>query len=293
MEELKRILPESFKYEIESLEDVSDSVDKFKAVVRLECKSEQEILVWKKEMESAVAYQTGFNLVKELLSDAGVGFGGNGSPRIFMTDDSAAEKLGLRNVFPNSRQYLCQFHVAQAMWRWLWNSANGIQLDDRRPLMLAFRKIMYSSTVAEAMNLFEDTMGQVEIKHPKFARAKERKKVLSEISSKSNQFGNDPGVLKGLETFLNRITKVSNASSYASLLCSAGNAVSLRAHSRARILTQPTSRNRRTTTANRGAKRIPAGRPSLSQQLKATKRRRSLYKNVMQNMPNAKSHGTS
>jgi hypothetical protein len=40
-------------------------------------------------------------------------------PKIFMTDDSAAEKSALRAVWPQSMQFLCHFHLAQAEWRWL------------------------------------------------------------------------------------------------------------------------------------------------------------------------------
>lgn len=67
----------------------------------------------------------------------------------FMTDDSAALKAALRNLFPNVRQLLCQFHVPQTFWRWLWNSKNNVQNADRKPIMLLFRQIMYSISLTE------------------------------------------------------------------------------------------------------------------------------------------------
>jgi MULE transposase domain len=62
---------------------------------------------------------------------------------IIMTDDSAAEKSALRFVWPNSRQLLCHFHIAQAEWRWLISSASGVGRDERKVLMKCFQNVTY------------------------------------------------------------------------------------------------------------------------------------------------------
>ena len=36
-----------------------------------------------------------------------------------MTDDCRAERSALKNVWPESTLLLCQFHILQALWRWL------------------------------------------------------------------------------------------------------------------------------------------------------------------------------
>ena len=42
-------------------------------------------------------------------------FYGQGSPVNVITDDSAAEKDGLRRVWPSTKLYLCIFHFLQSM----------------------------------------------------------------------------------------------------------------------------------------------------------------------------------
>jgi len=42
-----------------------------------------------------------------------------GFPTITMTDDSAAEREAIAKVWPLTHLLLCQFHVNQAVWRWL------------------------------------------------------------------------------------------------------------------------------------------------------------------------------
>lgn len=57
-----------------------------------------------------------------------------------MTDDSAPEKKALKSVWPESLQLLCQFHVAQAEWRWLFSNSE-VQKDDRSRLMKLFQAV--------------------------------------------------------------------------------------------------------------------------------------------------------
>lgn len=65
--------------------------------------------------QSEENYTAAFQLLRDTLPKES--FGGFGFPKIFMTDDSSAERNALKNVFPESRRLLCIFHVCQAMWR--------------------------------------------------------------------------------------------------------------------------------------------------------------------------------
>ena len=64
-----------------------------------------------------------------------------------MTDDSDAERGALASCFPGSTLLLCQFHVQQAMWRWLWDSKHQIKKEHRKKLMIRFRAIVNSETL--------------------------------------------------------------------------------------------------------------------------------------------------
>ncbi|KAL5238208.1 hypothetical protein ACI65C_005618 [Semiaphis heraclei] len=80
-------------------------------------------------------------------------FGGIESPLVFMTDDSAAEKKALSKLWPKAKQFLCHFHMCQAEWRWLHDSKNGINLNNRLPLMKLFQLAMYSMSEEEFKNI--------------------------------------------------------------------------------------------------------------------------------------------
>ncbi|KAH6944155.1 hypothetical protein HPB50_002086 [Hyalomma asiaticum] len=84
------------------------------------------------------------------------------APRVFMTDNSSAEKAALGHTWPSARQLLCHFHVAQAEWRWLTAAKNNVHKDQRRGFMDAFQQasllnsicssklsVMYAETVEE------------------------------------------------------------------------------------------------------------------------------------------------
>ncbi|KAL3236778.1 hypothetical protein MRX96_022189 [Rhipicephalus microplus] len=63
-----------------------------------------------------------------------------------MSDNSSAEKAALQQTWPSARQLLCNFHVAQAEWRWLTTSHNSVDKDQRRRFMSAFQLVMYAGT---------------------------------------------------------------------------------------------------------------------------------------------------
>ena len=73
-------------------------------------------------------------------------FYGKGSPNNIITDDSQAERSGLRRTWPNASMYLCVFHFLQTMWRWLINSSNKILVQHRQHLMQLMRNIVYAKT---------------------------------------------------------------------------------------------------------------------------------------------------
>ena len=73
-------------------------------------------------------------------------FYGQGSPANVITDDSAAERDGLRKVWANSKLFLCIFHFLQSMWRWLLSADNKIPKDERQYLMNQVRKLVYAKT---------------------------------------------------------------------------------------------------------------------------------------------------
>lgn len=101
------------------------------------------IAIFVHEGQTEESYFQIFTLLNKYSTSA---FGGKKSPMAFMTDNSSAEKNALRMVWPESRQLLCHFHVAQAEWRWLMSSKNQIPLNERRTYMKHFQQMMYSDT---------------------------------------------------------------------------------------------------------------------------------------------------
>ena len=63
-----------------------------------------------------------------------------------ITNDSQAERIGLRRTWPNASMYLCVFHFLQTMRRWLINSCNKILVQHRQHLMQLMRNIVYAKT---------------------------------------------------------------------------------------------------------------------------------------------------
>ena len=48
-------------------------------------------------------------------------------PRLFMTNDNAAENGALQNQWPDSTQLLCIFHFLHTLWGWFWDSKHEIK----------------------------------------------------------------------------------------------------------------------------------------------------------------------
>lgn len=96
----------------------------------------------------------GLELWKKILSPESLGKRGQIGPRIFMTDDSLAERNALREVFPQTTLLLCIFHVLQAAWRYLWDSNHGISLKHRPVLFSGIKNMIYSKDTDELNNSF-------------------------------------------------------------------------------------------------------------------------------------------
>lgn len=108
--------------------------------------------------ESAAILTKALEIYKSMLPSES--FGGKGrdiGPEIVMRDDSAAENAAISQVWPNTKQLQCIFHVLQAVWRWLWDSDNQIAKADRPYLLCLFRDIMYDieNDIKENMKNFK------------------------------------------------------------------------------------------------------------------------------------------
>ena len=102
--------------------------------------------------QSTEVYTAAFRLVKNNISNA---LANRGYPTTFITDNSKAEIDSLNSVWPESQHLLCIFHVLQAVWRWLWDSKNGIPSDQRQDLMTKFHRLLYCDNLANVDELYE------------------------------------------------------------------------------------------------------------------------------------------
>lgn len=109
-------------------------------------------------------------LTTVLPQDAFFGRQENG-PLVFMTDDCLALRNSLRALYPNSTCVLCIFHLAQAMWRWLWSCHHGIPKGHRPQLMSEFQRLIYADSPATLEKLhkafLEDPVAR---EHPQFQK---------------------------------------------------------------------------------------------------------------------------
>lgn len=113
------------------------------------------ILITKGQSEED--YRCGFTLLKSSLENS---FGGQGYPKIFITDDSDAERNALKYVWPNSKTLLCRFHILQSVWRWLFDKKHKISADDRPMLYNLFRDVLMSESVEDASKAFYIAIGK-------------------------------------------------------------------------------------------------------------------------------------
>lgn len=105
--------------------------------------------------QTEIDYISGFQLIKNNVPNS---FCGEGCPRIFMTDDSDAERNALKFVWPECKTLLCRFHVCQSIWRWLWEKKNNIPKESRQSLYKDFQTILQASTNKAALEAFKSAM---------------------------------------------------------------------------------------------------------------------------------------
>ena len=75
--------------------------------------------------ESTQAIVRGLDSIVQLAGDSAFYGRGEDGPELFMTDNCAAERQAISDVFPGAGQLLCTFHVLQACWRYLWSRESG------------------------------------------------------------------------------------------------------------------------------------------------------------------------
>ena len=73
--------------------------------------------------------------------------------------------MALSAAWPDLVLLLCQFHLLQALWQWLWAVAHKIEKGDRAPLLQLFRKLVYSDTE----QLFKKAVAEMK-KHPLYKK---------------------------------------------------------------------------------------------------------------------------
>ncbi|XP_075524796.1 uncharacterized protein LOC142557087 [Dermacentor variabilis] len=93
--------------------------------------------------QTTEGYANAFQLFKSAYP---LCFGGLDKPGAFMTNNSAAQKAALRETWPEVRQLLYHFHMAQSEWRWLTMAKHGVSPEQRKQLLAVFQKIMYADT---------------------------------------------------------------------------------------------------------------------------------------------------
>ena len=108
--------------------------------------------------EDTKTIKFGLELLKTILpSYAFYGRGPGLGPVLCLTDDSDSERNALSAAWSQITLLLCQFHLLQALWQWLWSGSHKIEMKDRAPLLQMFRKMVYSDT----NELFEEAENEL------------------------------------------------------------------------------------------------------------------------------------
>lgn len=117
--------------------------------------------------ESFELLEKGLQLLKEIMGRNI--FGGNiNGPIIFLTNDSQSEQNAIRRCFPNSKTLLCEFHVLQAVWRWLVKAKNGVPQQKQFDFFQCFKRIMFAQTKNEAWLNYEIAKAIIDENHQNY-----------------------------------------------------------------------------------------------------------------------------
>lgn len=103
--------------------------------------------------ESQESITNGLNLLKTILPKKS--FYNSGYPNIIITDNSTPEINALKNVFPSAKLLLCKFHVLQAVMRFMWDSKNGVNKNDRTQICALFHKALNTLEVNDFLEQFD------------------------------------------------------------------------------------------------------------------------------------------
>ncbi|XP_025099422.1 uncharacterized protein LOC112567089 [Pomacea canaliculata] len=94
--------------------------------------------------ESTSTIKASLKLLCSVIGPSGFFGRGQKGPFIFMTDDSRAERAALAEIFPESGQLLCAFHLLQAFWRYIWDQKTQVHRDQRQHIFHLVKDIMYA-----------------------------------------------------------------------------------------------------------------------------------------------------
>ena len=130
-----------------------------------------------------------FELLKKVLpAYAFYGRGCDVGPILFMTDDSSVLRSSLSRSWPQAEILLCQFHVLQAFWIWLWDNHHCIAKADRPILLKLFRLVLYSRCESElSKRLDELNLNPVTLQYPNFIEHL-HSDILPKIKSWSTEY---------------------------------------------------------------------------------------------------------
>ena len=91
--------------------------------------------------ETQVCIEKGLNLLKSIWVENNA-VGNDFGPKYFMSDDCNAQISAIKSVFNNCRVFLCQFHILNAMWKWL---QQNVLANKRQEIMQDFRRVVYAT----------------------------------------------------------------------------------------------------------------------------------------------------
>ncbi|XP_059401022.1 uncharacterized protein LOC132132600 isoform X2 [Carassius carassius] len=114
------------------------------------------IVITQSEDEKTIS--EGLELLKSLLKNYAFGGRGEAGPRVFLTDDSKAEKGAIAQVFPEAAQLLCIFHLLQAVWRWLWNKEHEVEMKDRQTMFSIVKDMLYAREMSTVELLYQQAL---------------------------------------------------------------------------------------------------------------------------------------
>ena len=75
------------------------------------------------------------------------------TPKFFMTDKSPQELEAIASVHPTTVRYICDFHRAQAIERWIKHARNGVSQSQQHIVANSFKKLAYATTGMLKINI--------------------------------------------------------------------------------------------------------------------------------------------